>query len=153
MSHTLRAVPDRSQKPSVPGRRNRLTRNDQLVLDCLRHLNKPAKAYELLECLRGNGINAPMTVYRALTRLCEAGLVKKIESLNAFTALPEHDSDTFSAFLICQECGVTGHRSVSRQEVEALFGDVTIVDAAIEIRSKCTSALVCGRQRLDAVGS
>lgn len=137
MSQTIRAVTDRNRAPSRSARRQRLTRNDHLVLEGLRRFGQPTKAYDLLEALREEGVNAPMTVYRALTRLCEAGLVKKIESLNTYCAVPEDAEGAFSAFLICRFCGATAHRSVAREDLEAMFGDVVIAEVSIEVRSGC----------------
>src|SRR5699024_7737219 len=63
----------------------RLTPMRRRVLELVWNSHKPVKAYDLLEAIRSNRNNAaPITVYRALDFLQEAGLVHRIESLNAF---------------------------------------------------------------------
>jgi Fur family zinc uptake transcriptional regulator len=108
------------------------------------------KAYELLECLREEGINAPMTVYRALGRLAERGLVRKIESLNAYYALPSGAEGGCAAFLICRHCEALGYREIGTGEVARLTGDLDVSDAYIELRTDCLSGLAllsgsCGK--------
>ena len=120
---------------SRPRDDRRLNRNDRLVLDCLRRSDGPLKAYDLLEALRTQGVNAPMTVYRALSRLTAMGSVKKIESLNAFCALPETGSDAVCAFVICDMCGAIRTRAIERDALlDLVGGDVT--DASIELRTR-----------------
>src|SRR5690606_9624291 len=63
-----------------------LTRNQTLVLDALEKADAPLSAYTILDRLRGDGLRAPLQVYRALEKLLSAGLVHRLESLNAFVA-------------------------------------------------------------------
>lgn len=115
----------------------RLTRNDHKVLALLREVARPLKAYEILEALRDQGINAPMTVYRSLARLSDQGIVRKIESINAYFALPEGD-EAFGVFLLCDTCGMVGYRSLDREAVEQLVPeDVQLRSAAIELTIAC----------------
>ena len=83
------------------------TRNQTLVYDFLEARGKPASAYEILDALRDAGLRAPLQVYRALTKLVEAGSVHRIESLNAFVACRNHhhcgDSQV-SIFMLCNVC-------------------------------------------------
>ncbi|MCQ8184088.1 Fur family transcriptional regulator [Parvularcula maris] len=134
MSHTAAVAQDRpvSMRP-------RMTRNDRAVLGCLEDLARPMKAYELLECLREHGINAPMTVYRALARLTDRGLVRKIESLNAYYALPGEARGECAAFLICRHCEALSFRKVDAAAVSGLVGDLDISDAYIELTTDCLS--------------
>ena len=84
-----------------------LTRNQQLVFDALSGAGQPMSAYSILDSLRGDGLRAPLQVYRALDRLIDTGLVHRLESLNAFVACAHkhcHD-DCASAFAICERCG------------------------------------------------
>jgi len=111
----------------------RLTHNDSTVLACLRQQSGPMKAYDLLESLRGEGINAPMTVYRALSRLTGHGLVKKIESINAFYAIPEGEKGHIGAFFISAETGAMAYRLLDDQQIEALGGSMRLLDASIEL--------------------
>lgn len=125
--------------PVADARAGRLTPNDRIVLSCLEQRNVPMKAYELLESLRNEGINAPMTVYRALSRLCEKGRVRKIESINAYYALPEPEKGEVGAFLLCQQCEAVGFQHLSKSTISELVSDVEVLDAAIELRTGCLS--------------
>lgn len=84
-----------------------LTKNQKLVLDALLAREEPLGAYTLLERLRDHGIRSPLQVYRALDRLVEAGLVHRLESINAFVACahPHDHKHGLIAFAICQNCG------------------------------------------------
>jgi Fur family transcriptional regulator, zinc uptake regulator len=65
-------------------------------------------AYDLIDALAAHGHKrlAPISIYRALDFLMEAGLAHKIESLNAFVACPHlHGADDVVVFLICDSCG------------------------------------------------
>lgn len=80
-----------------------------LVLECLDAARRPLKAYEILAAIRPRGVNSAMTVYRALGRLRAVGRVRRIESLNAFLAVPA-GKETASpektlGVAICDRCG------------------------------------------------
>jgi Fur family zinc uptake transcriptional regulator len=65
-------------------------------------------AYDLIDALAAHGHKrlAPVSIYRSLDFLMEAGLAHKIESLNAFVACPHlHGPDDMVVFLICDNCG------------------------------------------------
>ncbi len=64
----------------------RLTKIRRKVLSLMLEHREPAKAYDLLQRLDGEGAAKPPTVYRALEFLLEMGLAHKIESLNAYVA-------------------------------------------------------------------
>ncbi|MGF1624686.1 MAG: Fur family transcriptional regulator [Alphaproteobacteria bacterium] len=84
-----------------------LTRNQRLVLDRLTLSGTPLSAYAILDELRPQGFRAPPQVYRALDKLVEAGLVHRIESMNAFVACAEpasHGGETV-VFMLCERCG------------------------------------------------
>ncbi|PPR76478.1 MAG: hypothetical protein CFH01_01918, partial [Alphaproteobacteria bacterium MarineAlpha2_Bin1] len=75
----------------------------------LNHLAKqkqPLTAYTILDALRGNGLRAPLQVYRALNSLVKLNKVHKIDSMNAFIACNHHECENpdFIAFTICDEC-------------------------------------------------
>lgn len=81
----------------------RSSRNTDRVLARLRASERALSAYELLDQLRGEGVSAPPTVYRALSRLIEQGDAHRIESLNAFTACRQgHCSEP--VFAVCDRC-------------------------------------------------
>ncbi len=74
-----------------------------LELICANH--KAIGAYELLDLFRQQDPKAkPVTIYRALDFLMTAGLVHKIESLNAFIACLQAETQHKSAILICDQC-------------------------------------------------
>ena len=67
----------------------------------------PVKAYDLVSAYPrpGKGYTAPATIYRALDFLASAGLVHRIESLNAFLACRSEEDGHAPGFLICDCCG------------------------------------------------
>lgn len=86
--------------------RSPLSQTQTRVLELLSTAAKPLSAYDLLGQLRGEGITAPPTVYRALDKLVREGLVHRIESLNAFVAcVTPHHHET-ATFAICDHCGL-----------------------------------------------
>jgi Fur family transcriptional regulator, zinc uptake regulator len=81
-------------------------------------------AYDLIDALASAGHKrlAPVSIYRALDFLMEAGLAHKIESLNAFVACPHlHGPDEMVVFLICDACGKV-EESTSDGVARALAG-------------------------------
>ena len=61
--------------------------------------------YDILDKLGGEGkAAAPPTVYRALEFLIEAGLVHRLDSLNAFIGCPDPARSHAGQFLICRRC-------------------------------------------------
>ena len=58
--------------------------NHERVLRALRQAARPMTAYEILDVLGPFGISSPPTVYSALNRLLEDGLVHRLESINAY---------------------------------------------------------------------
>jgi Fur family zinc uptake transcriptional regulator len=100
----------------------RLTSTRQRVLELIWKSHKPIGAYDLLEELRDDGRRAaPPTVYRALEFLIEAGLVHRLDSLNAFVGCPEPHSAHAGQFLICRQC-----RSVAEladNEIETIVSE------------------------------
>jgi len=82
----------------------KLTRNQQLVLDCLRDAGRAMTAYQLLDALRDAGLRAPTQVYRALEVLGREEMIHRIETLNAFVACRHRDHSKTAAFAICDDC-------------------------------------------------
>lgn len=88
----------------------RLTEPRAQVLAIVVEAAKPITAYEALAEL-GKVVKNPKppTVYRALEFLQEAGLVHRIESLNAYVVCHgghgHHHDHQSGQFLICDECG------------------------------------------------
>ncbi|MGL4242386.1 MAG: transcriptional repressor [Beijerinckiaceae bacterium] len=86
----------------------RLTDMRRHVFEALAEAPRALGAYDLIDALAGDGHKrlAPISIYRALDFLMEAGLAHKIESLNAFVACPHlHGKDEMVVFLICDSCG------------------------------------------------
>ncbi len=119
----------------------RLTRIRRKVLQLLVESPEPAKAYDLLSNLDGEGAAKPPTIYRALDFLQDVGLAHKIESLNAYVACG-HTSHSHSAvFLICDTCGsaeelhaVETSKALGKETSAAGF---TLQQAVIEARGIC----------------
>jgi Fur family zinc uptake transcriptional regulator len=83
----------------------RFTSLRRRVLGLVWESHKPAGAYEILERLGKEGRSAaPPTVYRALDFLIEAGLVHRLDSLNAYIGCPDPSDSHAGQFLICRQC-------------------------------------------------
>ena len=97
----------------------RFTATRRRVLELVWQSHKPIGAYDILEVLGQESKSAaPPTVYRALDFLIEAGLVHRLDSLNAFIGCPDPASRHAGQFLICRQCrSVT---ELSDNEIEAL---------------------------------
>ena len=84
-----------------------LTKNQRAVLDALNAVSTPLSAYEILDQddVRAKGLRTAVTIYRALDRLTELGLVHRLETLNAYLPCCEHGThDEPASFLICEKC-------------------------------------------------
>ena len=83
----------------------RFTSLRRRVLGLVWESHKPAGAYEILERLGEEGRPAaPPTVYRALEFLIDAGLVHRLDSLNAFIGCADPSISHAGQFLICRRC-------------------------------------------------
>jgi Fur family transcriptional regulator, zinc uptake regulator len=84
-----------------------LGRNQSLVLATLDQAAGPMTAYGVLDALRGEGLRAPLQVYRALEKLMELGLAHRLESINAFVSCrhPGHHDLAVTVFMLCEKCG------------------------------------------------
>ena len=84
----------------------RLTDNRRRVLEIIWRGHGPVKAYDIIDALNGAGRRtAPPTVYRALDFLLGAGLVHRVDSLNAFVGCPHTPGAHHAQLLICSRCG------------------------------------------------
>lgn len=122
-------------------RGHKMTRIRRKVLRLLLESPEPAKAYDLLGQLDGEGAAKPPTVYRALDFLREVGLAHKIESLNAYVACG-HASHSHSAiFLICEMCGNAEelHGVTSREAIlaETRAAGFDLQRVLVEVRGTC----------------
>lgn len=83
----------------------RLTKVRRRALELIWQSHRPLGAYQLLAKLAEEGFNsAPPTVYRALDFLISAGLIHKVESMNAYLGCAHADKAHKGYFLICDEC-------------------------------------------------
>lgn len=94
------------QAESVCRRKNlRFTDLRRRVLRLVWSGHKPLGAYDILAMLEDEGRpSAPPTVYRTLEFLIEAGLVHRLDSLNAYIGCPEPGPKHSGHFLICERC-------------------------------------------------
>lgn len=122
---------------------NDLTRNQGLVLGTLAHSEGPLSAYDILDQLRGDGLRAPLQVYRALDKLVERGLAHRLESLNAFVACADAHCHRkgIIAFAICADCGKVDEFADGvvreRLEAHAAAAGFRADRTTIEIRGHC----------------
>ena len=83
----------------------RLTPIRRRILELICASHKAIGAYELLDLFREEDSKAkPVTIYRALDFLMDAGLVHKIESLNAFIGCLQAETQHQTVILICNHC-------------------------------------------------
>ena len=128
-----------------------LTRNQHLVLDALTGAMGPLSAYGILDRVRGDGIKAPLQIYRALDKLVAMGLAHRLESLNAFVACAHSDDhhEGLAAFAICETCGRVDEFADSVVEERlASWSGATGFKAertTIEIRGHCRDCIAAGR--------
>lgn len=75
------------------------------VLELITQRHAPIGAYDILGALKkGEGAQAPPTVYRALEFLLDAGVIHRIDAINAFVACEVPETVHTGQFLICSEC-------------------------------------------------
>ncbi len=102
------------------GRGRKLTPLRRRVLELIWSRHEPARAYDILEQLDGEGRSgAPPTVYRALEFLLANGLVHRIQSLNAYVGCGEPATAHAGQFLICRGCNAVGE--LDDPEIDALI--------------------------------
>lgn len=86
-------------------RKLRLTPLRRRVLELVWNRHAPVGAYDILALLKkGEGALEPPTVYRALKFLQDAGLVHRIDSLNAFIGCEAPQEGHAAQFLVCRTC-------------------------------------------------
>lgn len=124
---------------------NKLTRNQMLVFSVLEKEKTPLSAYTILDRLRGEGLRAPLQVYRALKQLIAEKRVHRLESVNAFMACahPEQHGQGTTVFIICEKCN-----KVSEFVSPSIAEDILILTqkigflphtGTIEIRGLCSN--------------
>lgn len=120
----------------------RFTAIRRRVLELVWNSHKPIGAYDILEILgKESSSAAPPTVYRALEFLIEAGLVHRLDSLNAFIGCPDPARRHAGQFLICMGCHAV--TEISDVEIEALVAkraaeqDFEALRQMLEIEGLC----------------
>ncbi len=122
----------------------RLTPLRRRVLELVWGGHAPVKAYDILEDLRREtGSAAPPTVYRALAFLLEAGLVHRLESLNAYVGCGGPGTPHVGQFLICRRCSAVAEIATPAI-VSALIADARRLGFAadrqtIEVKGLCAA--------------
>ena len=83
----------------------KLTPVRRRVLELVWQRHAPVGAYDLMaEFAQGGPPAAPPTIYRALEFLRDAGLVHRIDSLNAFIGCDAANTAHSEQFLVCRTC-------------------------------------------------
>lgn len=125
-----------------------LTRNESLVWDAMADAGGPLKAYEILDRLKGKGVRAPMTVYRALEGLEQKGFIHKLEGINAFVPCKHEGPHEVQVFLVCENCG-----SAREVELESVVAELRpllrrasfkMKTARLEARGLCQNCQTLG---------
>ena len=112
------------------------------VLEIVSQRHAPVGAYDILGALKkGEGALAPPTVYRALEFLIEAGLVHRIDTLNAFITCDCPGESHAGQLLVCRSCSrvtelddPTIARLVAQRAKAAGFGADSL---SVEIKGVC----------------
>lgn len=125
-------------------RGEKLTPIRRKVLELLLQSGRATKAYSLLDEMRQiHPGSAPPTVYRALDFLLAAGLVHRIESINAFTVCHDLTQCQHGILVVCQQCGnVTElHQPKLRQALVAQIEDAgyRLASDDIELKGLCSA--------------
>ena len=121
----------------------KLTPLRRRVLEEVAGVHCPIGAYDILErlSLKGRRI-APISVYRALEALKEAGLIHRLESRNAFFAChATHPALSRQLVLVCETCGsvaeVSGDVAFAAIETAAGAGRFTAKTILVEAMGRC----------------
>ena len=122
----------------------RFTALRQRVLTLVWDSHKPVGAYDILEKLSEEGKRAaPPTVYRALDFLIDAGLVHRLDSLNAYIGCTDPARSHTGQFLICRRCRTVAE--LDDPDIDELVGDkaarlgFTAVHQMLEIQGVCSN--------------
>lgn len=124
-----------------------LTRNQEAVYAALEASEVPLSAYDILDLaeVRARGLKAPLTIYRALDKLRDRGLVHRIESLNAFVACDRGPHTEPVGFLSCERCRKTVELPVSDCEAtlraSANANGFTLDRITVEVSGRCTECV------------
>ena len=120
----------------------RLTPLRRQVLELVWESHAPARAYDILARLKERGHRpAPPTAYRALEFLEQAGLIHRIESLNAFVGCGDPAARHSGQFFICEDCGSIAeiYDPALRDKIDIHAGAMGFTPRGhtIEVRGRC----------------
>lgn len=105
----------------------RFTKLRQMVYEEIASTYSSIGAYEILARLADKGTRvAPISIYRAIDALLEAGVIHRLESKNAFFACRrlDHRTGRRPLFLSCEKCGAVGE--VDGQHIFDLISEAAI---------------------------
>ncbi len=112
------------------------------VFEIVMRQHEPIGAYEILaELAKDREKAAPPTVYRALEFLREAGLVHRLDTLNAFLGCDRPEDEHAGQFLVCSECRRVAEiddtilNRALREQARAL--GFRLEGSAVEIKAVC----------------
>ncbi|MEN8504498.1 MULTISPECIES: Fur family transcriptional regulator [Paraburkholderia] len=139
-------------------RGEKLTPIRRKVLELLLNSGRATKAYSLLDEMRQiHPGSAPPTVYRALDFLLSAGLVHRIESINAFTVCHDLTQCQHGILVVCQQCGTVTelHQPKLRQALVAQIEDAgyRLASDEIELKGLCAACQAAEAAATAAAGS
>ncbi len=97
-----------------------LTPNQQRVLHVLQQEQAPLGAYAIL---KKTGFRGAIQVYRALEKLADFGLARKLETMNAYIAVSVSAQSSPTAFAICDRCGHI-HQVADATDIQRLQDDL-----------------------------
>jgi Fur family zinc uptake transcriptional regulator len=123
-------------------RGERLTPLRRQILELIWTSHLPVKAYDLLDMLSdGRKRAAPPTVYRTLDFLREAGLIHRLESLNAYIGCARPDKRHSAQFLICTQCGAVAEMDdaslTAKISANARRLGFVVSEEKIEVAGRC----------------
>jgi len=120
----------------------RLTAGRRQVLEVVAQSHRAIGAYQIIEEMgRAGAQPAPMTVYRALDFLLAAGLVHKIESLNAYVGCQATHEGRPAVLFICRTCGTVGEvddTAIGEAIEQGAAGiGFTVESSLVEVAGEC----------------
>jgi Fur family transcriptional regulator, zinc uptake regulator len=102
----------------------RFTKLRQMVYEEIAATYASIGAYDILARMADKGTRvAPISIYRSIDALLEAGVIHRLESKNAFFACrrTDHSTGRRPLFLSCENCGAVGE--VDGQDIFDQIGD------------------------------
>jgi Fur family transcriptional regulator, zinc uptake regulator len=99
-------------------------------------------AYEILDRLSDKGTRlAPISVYRSIDALMEAGVIHRLESKNAYFACRRHEHGRKGRpiFMSCEQCG-----SVVEVPAQGIFDEIKALAETVDFSPKVKFVEVSG---------